>query len=736
MRPAERSTPVERAQLLPEAQSFLDRFEMVVADPEYHNSIGPINMIFAGNDGTGKGETAREAATILARRGFFDMYMPLEVGDQVVYNTAAMTMAAFAEHGPKAPPNKDHRMHHEVYDIKSFKADWRSVVGKVQGVDQDGRISVIFQGFCPKNSIEWNQTAIGLLRTSLRLLDFDALGHAQTEQNTTDGVYGQRVAQIKAFRQFRGTSVIAVDMEHLLHLYNRQMMIPFLRASGGFVIFINHADKILTPGYDPMGKLAFKAMMEEIRYLSSCQSTATILGVSPNGKMLVESCEPGAAALFAFDLKLPDYTPLQLSTIAGHILEGSGFAPLEKTEILRLAELVDACATKSDARKTNAIFSRKLVAKAVQARQIRVGTSIKKHGDKEKGWLDHLENLLSPREPGLPSASGLDVDIATGWLAPPEIKMADFEVAVVSEFGPGPDTAATIKRRTSAEVLSDLDRLVGRASVKKFVHAMSATNVVRNARVKAGLTVDNEPSRHMVFKGNPGTGKTVVAKMVAEILRDLGLLKRGQFVQVSRGDLVAGFLGQTALKTQAVVDSAMGGVLFVDEAYSLVMSRDGGDTYGEEALTIILDQMELNRQDLVVIFAGYDDEMEQLLESNPGLRSRFPNVSHFEDFSEEENSSILESMLRQAGYKPPAPGTDAAVSLRKAVQKATKYGTGNARTMRNLVEELIRNHALRLSRGGAEMLENKQALVQIELDDILAAELPFKKPKKPKQFGL
>ena len=196
----------------------------------------------------------------------------------------------------------------------------------------------------------------GVPRIALRVLAHDALG---------TGLYSTRIAQIQEFRSFRGSNVISVDMEHLLHLYMRQQMIPFLRACRGFAIFIDHADKVIAPGYDPIGKIAFKAMMEEIRYLSN-QSTVTILGVGVNGKALVETIEPSAAALFAFNLKLPDYTPLQIATIAADILHGSGFGGLDEPDDLqRLAELLDAGATKADARRTNALLARHVTCKVL-----------------------------------------------------------------------------------------------------------------------------------------------------------------------------------------------------------------------------------------------------------------------------------------------------------------------------------------------------------------------------------
>merc|ERR1719453_836681 len=149
---------------------------------------------------------------------------------------------------------------------------------------------------------------------------------------------------------------------------------------------------------------------------------------------------------------------------------------------------------------------------------------------------------------------------------------------------------------------------------------------------------------HMIFSGNPGTGKTTVARIVAELLGSMGLIRKGHLVEADRASLVAGYSGQTALKTRQVVEQAMGGVLFIDEAYALV-SEDGKDSFGKEALDTLIKMIEDRRQDLVVILAGYPDEMERLVSTNPGVRSRFPTSIGFEDYTEEELMQIAEQML-------------------------------------------------------------------------------------------
>jgi len=248
--------------------------------------------------------------------------------------------------------------------------------------------------------------------------------------------------------------------------------------------------------------------------------------------------------------------------------------------------------------------------------------------------------------------------------------------------------------RTLPELLSDLNGLIGLSNVKTKVNDLIAYQKVQQMRKTKGLP-STKNTLHLAFMGKPGTGKTTVARIVGRIYKHIGLLTKGHFIEVSRTDLIAGYQGQTALKVKKVIEKAKGGVLFIDEAYSIT-ENDQSDSYGRECLTELTKALEDYREDLVVIVAGYTDPMNNFFDSNPGLKSRFNTFIEFEDYTDVELEEILLMMCNSNEY---VLSEEAKMKIRAALKELveTKDGSfANGRLVRNIYDELIMDHAKRV----------------------------------------
>ena len=259
----------------------------------------------------------------------------------------------------------------------------------------------------------------------------------------------------------------------------------------------------------------------------------------------------------------------------------------------------------------------------------------------------------------------------------------------------------------------ELDELIGLTSVKQEVKSLANFVKVQNKRKAKGMKTP-KLSYHLVFTGSPGTGKTTVARIVARIYKDLGILKKGHLVETDRSGLVAEYVGQTAVKTNAIVDSALNGVLFIDEAYALVPEGSGND-YGQEAISTLLKRMEDDRDRLVVIIAGYTNEMKRFIDSNPGLQSRFNRYIDFPDYSAKELIDIFRQYAKKNQYTISKEGER---ELKERMTYAVAHkdrNFGNARYTRNVFEKAIQMQANRLA--GKSGLSDRQ-LMEITAPDI------------------
>ena len=259
----------------------------------------------------------------------------------------------------------------------------------------------------------------------------------------------------------------------------------------------------------------------------------------------------------------------------------------------------------------------------------------------------------------------------------------------------------------------ELDELIGLKEVKAEVHALANFVKVQKMREEQGMKVP-KISYHLVFTGSPGTGKTTVARIVARIYKDLGILKKGHTVETDRSGLIAEYVGQTAIKTNAIIDSAMNGVLFIDEAYALVPENSTND-FGPEAIATLLKRMEDNRDSLVVIIAGYTNEMKKFIDANPGLQSRFNRYINFPDYTADELLQIYESQAKKNEYSLNSEATEYLRERLDYVVKHKDRNFGNGRYSRNLFEKSIQNQANRLS---TTTNPTKEMLSEITKEDI------------------
>lgn len=319
-------------------------------------------------------------------------------------------------------------------------------------------------------------------------------------------------------------------------------------------------------------------------------------------------------------------------------------------------------------------------------------------------WGTPFENVTGdiPKSPAAPSAPAKDAEKK----APPTATAKPGDEKPAEEELPPPEKIE--------DLLAELDSYIGLGVVKEEVHNLINMVQVYKLRQQHELPT-TDMSLHMVFTGNPGTGKTMMARMMARIYRSLDILSKGQLVEVDRSGLVAGYVGQTAIKTQKVIQKAIGGVLFIDEAYAL--NGKSENDFGQEAIDTILKAMEDHRDDLVVIVAGYTDLMDRFIHSNPGLESRFNRFLLFEDYTPDEMLDIFKMQCKKGCYQL-SDGVEELVRDYITEENGDPETFGNARGVRNIFEHILVAQNNRLA---AMETVTKEDLMTLTQDDVLHA---------------
>ncbi len=276
-------------------------------------------------------------------------------------------------------------------------------------------------------------------------------------------------------------------------------------------------------------------------------------------------------------------------------------------------------------------------------------------------------------------------------------------------------------------LLNEFNSMVGLGQIKVKINQIVANIQVNQTKEKMGLNVI-KVSNHMIFSGNPGTGKTTIAIKLGKILKEIGLLSKGHFIQVDRSDLVGGYLGQTAIKTKEVIQRALGGILFIDEAYSLT-SALGGDLFGQEAITTLVGEMDNNREDLIVIAAGYKEEMDAFIRSNQGLRTRFKSIIYFDDYS---NLELYEIFLRLIQENQLILSEDCEIIAREVIERIGSNrgrGFGNAREIRNFFEEIVTEQNERVNKIPPDR-NTLQTILREDLETVQENMFPMISPSR------
>ncbi|MEM7105873.1 MAG: AAA family ATPase [Bacteroidota bacterium] len=461
------------------------------------------------------------------------------------------------------------------------------------------------------------------------------------------------------------------------------------QARGG-ILFIDEAYALTDRGDDKkdFGKEVIEVLLKELS--DGKGDIAIVFAGYPEEMQSFLDANPGLASRLPNVISFPDYSPDELMDIAEYSAGKKDVTIEGDAKILIKNKVVEAYRNRN--RKFgNARFVNGIIEEAKQNMALRLM--------RENSNFDEVpKEVLST------------------------ITHADVEKVFIKDANKGVDLP--VDEPLYKDAMTQLNQLIGLDNVKKEVEEMA--KLVRYYR-EIGKDIRRSFSLHGVFKGNPGTGKTTVARLLVQIYKALGILERGHLVEVARKDLVAGYVGQTAMKTSKVIDEAIGGGLFIDEAYAL--SERGQNDFGKEVIETLLKRMEDQRGEFMIIVAGYPEEMQAFLEANPGLLSRFDRQFHFKDYSVDELYEIGEMIIRMEDMKITDKAWDHLKSyIKKLVDNKHKY-FGNARTVRKIVTEAIRRQHLRMADLPAKK-RTEEVIQTISIEDVSDFELMEQRVKQ------
>lgn len=448
-------------------------------------------------------------------------------------------------------------------------------------------------------------------------------------------------------------------------------------AARGGILFIDEAYALYRSGEDSkdFGREVIEIILKEMS--DGKGDIAIFVAGYPKEMEVFLDSNPGLKSRFSHYYNFNDYTPQELEEIASSEFNKNKLNLLPEAKALLSKKLVDAYRS-----RTNSFGNARMVISIVNESKMNMGIRLMKE-----------ENVKD-----LPAEKFSEITEA--------------DIKEVFEDNKKKKPHIPVDEELLKESLVELNALVGLSNVKKEVNEL--IKLVRYYQ-EENKDVMNKFPLHSVFTGNPGTGKTTVARILAKIFKAIGIIERGDLIECDREKLVGAFVGQTAIKTNEMIDKAQGSVLFIDEAYSLT-SGHGGD-FGNEAIDTLLKRMEDKRGEFIVIVAGYTDRMVSFLESNPGLRSRFDRKFDFEDYNAEELETIFTNMIHQEGMKLDKKGTEFMTDYLKAlVRQKSKY-FGNGRAIRKVVEKTIKSQNLRLAELPIDKRTDKMKKT-ITLDDV------------------